>query len=86
MMNPMGESEKESLRLDFDHRLKLDFHDSRVTPDARLHAYRELDDALGLTGMVGDQLVGPRTGKNGQYAMTGLFCQSVPAASVATRT
>jgi hypothetical protein len=27
--------------------------------------------------MVGDQLVDPRTGKNGQHAMTGLFRQSV---------
>ncbi len=30
----------------------------------------ELDDALGLTDMVGDELVDPRTGKNGQHALT----------------
>ena len=42
-----------------------------------VYTYRELDDALGLTDLVGGELVDPRTGKNGQHAMTGLFRQSV---------
>lgn len=77
MRNPTGESENQPLRLPFDSRLKLDFHGFRVTSDAGLLAYRELDDALGLTDLVGGELVDPRTGKNGQHAMTGLFRQSV---------
>ncbi len=32
--NPMGEARKDSLRLDFDRTLKLEFHGTKVTSDA----------------------------------------------------
>jgi len=76
MGHPAGEDESGVLRLDFDRRLKLEFHGSKVTSDAGFLPFRELDDALGLTEVAGDGLVDPRTGKNGQHGMTGLFRQS----------
>ena len=77
MAHPMGESKRDGLRVDFDRRLKLGFHGSQITSDGGLLAYRELDDALGLTEVAGTIFQDSRTGKNGWHGMTGQFRQSV---------
>jgi hypothetical protein len=77
MANSAGESKDGVLKLDFDRRLMLQFRGSVVTSDAGLLAYRELDDALGLSGLAADLLADARTGKNGRHALVGLLRQSV---------
>ncbi|MHC4537744.1 MAG: IS1380 family transposase [Planctomycetota bacterium] len=73
----MGETRKDALRLDFDRKLKLEFHGTKVTSDGGLLAYRELDEALGLTSSVDSELRDIRTGKNTQHGLIALLRQAI---------
>ena len=57
--------------------MRLELHGSKVTSDAGLLPYRELDDAVGLTEIAGDVLTDTRRGKNGRHGLVGQFRQSV---------
>jgi hypothetical protein len=75
--NPMGEARTDALRLDFDRRLRLEFHGTKVTSDAGLLAYRELDEALGLTTMLSLDFHDNRSGRNTQHGISALIRQSI---------
>src|SRR4029450_6967877 len=72
-----GEGSNAALRVTFDPRLKLEFHGSRVTSDAGLLPFRDLDDALGLTDLPGEPLTHPRPGQNSRHPLTAQLRQSV---------
>ncbi len=72
-----GESVSVPLRVDFDRRLKLQFHGAKLSSDGGLLLFRELDEALGLTRMVSWELRDRRTGKNRRHDLVAMFRQSV---------
>ena len=72
MADATGETNK-PLRVAFDRRIKLQFHGAQITSDGGLLAYRELDDALGLTGMGVSALAESRRGKNTRHRLLALM-------------
>src|ERR671926_623310 len=77
MEHPAGEASEVDLRVAFDRRLKLEFYGSKVTSDAGLLAFRELDEALGLSERAADLLADTRTGQNSRHTLIAQFRQSV---------
>ena len=64
-------------RVDFDRRVRLEFRGAQISSDGGLLVMRELDDALGLSGLASEALRDNRTGKNTVHRLDGLFRQSV---------
>jgi hypothetical protein len=73
----MGGCQNGDLRVNFDRTLKLRSLGSKVTTDAGLLAYRELDEALGLTEIGADAVEDSRLGPNKQHALLPLLRQSI---------
>ncbi len=68
--NVMGEGRKRAFQVQFDRRLKLEFHGAKITSDAGILVHRELDEAMGLMAMAEEVLHDKRKGKNKQHTLT----------------
>jgi hypothetical protein len=73
----MGDGKKAPLRLQFNTRVRLEFHGSTITSDAGLLPLRELDEALGLTSAASNYFKDCRTGRNIQHHLIPLLRQSI---------
>ena len=65
------------MKLGFDSSLRLEFQGAKVTSDAGLLAYRDLDEALALFDSVPSLFHDLRTGRNIQHDLASLLRQSV---------
>ena len=65
----MGENQNQPFQLSFNRFLRVDFQRSRVTSDGGLLLVRELDERLSFIGLIQNQLVDSRTGRNTQFPL-----------------
>src|SRR5262249_25751089 len=83
MGDAAGEGGGVGVRVTVDRRLKLGVHGARVSSDAGLLIFRELDDALGLTALAADLLHDARTGETGATRSSLISAKSCSAGSPA---
>ena len=69
----MGDRRKQALHVQFDGKLKLEFHGTKITSDASLLAFRALDEAFRLTERGSTLLSDCRQGKNTQHTIPALL-------------
>ena len=77
MAHLIGSGSEIDFQLDFDPRVRLEFHGSKISSDGGLLLYRELDEAFGRFDKTVRFLRDTRKGKSGVYTLMGLLRQSV---------
>lgn len=76
MAHPTGACSERDFRLNFDRRVRLEFHGSKISSDGGLLLFRELDETLGLHDLAAQSLRDTRRGKNSIHTLGGLLRQS----------
>jgi len=73
----VGETQNQPFQLSFNPSLKVDFQGSRVTSDGGLLLVRELDERLGLSALIAENIMDDPRGKNTQLPLPDLLRQSI---------
>ncbi len=73
----MGEAGKVGLHVGFEGTIKFEFHGAKVSSDAGLFPYRDIDEAAQLTETGAAELLDFRSGSNIQHSTIALLRQSV---------
>ena len=72
----MGERQNEPFQLSFNPSLQVDFQGSRVTSDSGLLLVHELDERLGLSALIAENIMDGRRGKNTRSCRSRICCDS----------
>lgn len=73
----MGEKQNQPFQLSFKPSLKVDFQGSRITSNSGLPLVCELDECLGLSALILENIMGGRQGKNIKLPLPDLLRQSI---------
>jgi hypothetical protein len=73
----MGDRRKRALRVQFDGKLRLEFHGAKITSDAGLLPFRGLDEAFRLTEAASVMFSDFRRGKNTRHTLLAILRQAV---------
>jgi len=76
-LDPIGEKQNQHVQLSFNTFLRVDFQGSRVTSHSGLLLVRELDERLGLSSLITQNIMDHRRGKNTQLPLPDLLRQSI---------
>ncbi len=77
MGHPEGARSDRSDRVEIDRQARLEFRGAQISSDGGRLVIRELDDALGLSGLASAELRDIRRGKNTVHRLDGPFQKSV---------
>ncbi len=69
----MGEAGRDALRVGFEGTIKLEFHGAKISSDAGLFPYRDIDEAAQLTATGAAELFDFRSGSNIQHSTIALL-------------
>jgi predicted ribosome quality control (RQC) complex YloA/Tae2 family protein len=73
----VGETQNQPFQLSFNPSLKVDFQGFRVTSDSGLLLVRELDERLGLSALIAENIMDDRRGKDMQLPLPDLLRHSI---------
>ena len=76
--HPVGAGSEGGFRLDFDPRVRLEFHGSKISSDGGLLLFRELDEALGLHDLAGRFFCATLGAERMGFTRSSAFCANLP--------